>query len=131
MGKKAKQRRQQAAQESKPDPLVFSTIKTASKKRVLFAVGDADYGYTEGKIIRLAQRLKEHTAWDITTLTHDAETFESTMHLRLLYPSSATTMRTSFDFISRPVLQVIGRKKLNGPERMIIACPAISLLRDS
>ena len=78
MGKRAKQRRQQAAQESKPDPLVFSsTIKAAAKKRVLFAVGDADYGYTEGKILRLAQRLKEHTAWDITTLTHDAETFEA------------------------------------------------------
>ncbi|HTN72734.1 MAG TPA: hypothetical protein VMO00_16755 [Methylomirabilota bacterium] len=84
MGKKAKQRRQESVQEPRPDPLMLSSsIEAPGKKRVVFAVGDADYGYTEGKILRLAQRLKEHTGWNIVTITHDDETFEGSKRLAL------------------------------------------------
>lgn len=41
--------------------------------RVLFGIGDADHGYTEGKILRLVQRLQEQSGARVTTLTHDAE----------------------------------------------------------
>jgi hypothetical protein len=70
MGKKSRQRRQESAKETRPDPLILSsTIEAPCRKRVIFAVGDADYGYTEGKILRMAQRLREHTGWDIVTIT--------------------------------------------------------------
>ncbi len=42
-------------------------------RRVLFAVGDADFGYTEGKIWRLAHRLKEHTGWQVRGITNEQE----------------------------------------------------------
>ena len=70
MGKKTKQRRRESAEQPRPGPLAVSaSILVPGKKRVVFAVGDADYGYTEGKILRMAQRLREHTGWDIVTIT--------------------------------------------------------------
>ena len=84
MGKKAKQRRREAAEKPRPDPLRLpSTFEVPGKKRVIFAVGDADYGYTEGKILRLAQRLKEHTGWNVVAMTHDPETLEGAKKLML------------------------------------------------
>lgn len=43
------------------------------KPRVLFAVGDADFGYTEGKIWHLVRRLRDHTGWDVVGVAHDRE----------------------------------------------------------
>jgi hypothetical protein len=83
MGKKAKRRREFAGK-PRPDPVRLSAIiDYPVKKRVVFAVGDADYGYTEGKILRLAQRLKEHTGWNIVAMAHDPETLEGAKKLML------------------------------------------------
>ena len=84
MGKKAKQRRRESAEEARSNPIrLSSTIENPGKKRVVFAVGDADYGYTEGKILRLAQRFKEHTGWNVVTMTHDSETLDGAKKLML------------------------------------------------
>ncbi len=40
---------------------------------VLFAVGDAECAYSEGKIWRLARRLKDLSGWDILMVTNDKE----------------------------------------------------------
>jgi hypothetical protein len=47
--------------------------RSDKRPRVLFAVGDADYGYSEGKIWRLAARVKEQTGWNVVAYTHDDE----------------------------------------------------------
>jgi len=56
----------------------------ASRKapRVLFIVGDADLGYTEGKILRLAQRVKTD-GFNVRVLTHDEETLKNAKDLML------------------------------------------------
>ncbi len=43
------------------------------KPRVVFAVGDAEFGYTDGKIWRLVQRFQEQSGWKVEALTHDPE----------------------------------------------------------
>jgi hypothetical protein len=40
---------------------------------VLFVVGDADHGYTEGKIWRLAQKLRDQGNWDVVGITNEQE----------------------------------------------------------
>jgi hypothetical protein len=47
--------------------------RSDKRPRVLFAVGDADYGYSEGKIWRLAARVREQTGWNVVAYTHDDE----------------------------------------------------------
>jgi hypothetical protein len=41
--------------------------------RVLFAIGDAECTYSEGKIWRLARRLKDLSGWDLLVVTNDKE----------------------------------------------------------
>lgn len=66
-------------------PLVsLPTIPAGGKKpRVLFAVGDAELAYTEGKLWQLVQRLKHHTGWDVVGVTHDKEVGEKGQQLGL------------------------------------------------
>ena len=45
----------------------------ARKPRVLFAVGDADAGYSEGRIWQLVERLHKQSGCDVVALTHEAE----------------------------------------------------------
>jgi hypothetical protein len=49
------------------------TPRDPKRLRVLFAIGDADDGYTDGKIWRLARRLREQTGCDVIVVTHDQE----------------------------------------------------------
>ncbi len=44
-----------------------------NRPRILFAVGDAECAYSEGKIWRLARRLKDLSGWDILMVTNDRE----------------------------------------------------------
>lgn len=94
MGKKrhTKQSRQQqavlltarnnrSAQEAPPGSLgapqglnAGPPIEPARQPRVFFAVGDADDNYTEGKIWRLAQRLREQTGWEVIGVTNEQDT---------------------------------------------------------
>ena len=55
----------------------------SDRKPIFFAVGDADYGYTEGKILRLAQRFQNQTNCNLVVLTHDVETIEGAKKLGL------------------------------------------------
>ena len=45
----------------------------ARKPRVLFAVGDADAGYSEGRIWQLVERLHNQSGCGVVALTHEAE----------------------------------------------------------
>lgn len=77
MGKKSRRKRHGAGEKSRFDQTKVSEgFEAPGTPRVLFAVGDADYGYTEGKIWRLARRLKDQTDWNVTGVTHDQETLE-------------------------------------------------------
>ncbi|MBI3304568.1 MAG: hypothetical protein HYZ72_21095 [Deltaproteobacteria bacterium] len=51
-------------------------MAAGSRPRVLFAVGDAECVYTEGKIWRLVHRLRNQSSWDIVGVTNDKETAE-------------------------------------------------------
>src|ERR1041384_1754102 len=53
----------------------------AKAPTVLFAVGDADFGYTETKILRLADRLRAHQEWQVKIATHDQETMSEAKKL--------------------------------------------------
>ena len=55
-----------------------STVPT-----VLFAVGEADFGYSETKILRLADRLRVHGEWRVRIATHDKETVQEAKKLGL------------------------------------------------
>ena len=50
---------------------------------VLFAVGEADFGYSETKILRLADRLRVHGEWRVRIATHDEETLKEAKKLGL------------------------------------------------
>src|ERR1043166_7713653 len=77
MGKKKKRRHDERESRSAVESLPQAPVLKARGKQVIFAVGDADFGYTEGKILRLARRLKEQMDWNILVMTHDPETFEA------------------------------------------------------
>lgn len=49
-------------------------VSQAKKPRILFAVGDADDAYTEGKLWRLVRRLKDQSDFDVIAVTADQET---------------------------------------------------------
>jgi hypothetical protein len=48
---------------------------------VLFAVGEADFGYSETKILRLADRLRVHGEWRVRIATHDPDTLKEAKKL--------------------------------------------------
>jgi hypothetical protein len=50
---------------------------------VLFAVGDADFGYSETKIWRLAKKLKDQTGWNVIAVSHDQEALQTATNLGL------------------------------------------------
>lgn len=52
----------------------LSHLAPSGKPRVLFAVGDADDAYTEGKLWRLVRRLKDQSGLDVVGVTADQET---------------------------------------------------------
>ncbi len=54
-----------------------------TKPTVLFGVGDADYGYTEGKILRLASRVQSRGGYNLKIVTHDNETSQEARKLGL------------------------------------------------
>jgi hypothetical protein len=84
VGKNTKQRRREGTKKLKlSSEIISSSIQGSGRKRVIFAVGDADYGYTEGKILRLARRLQEHAGCKLVLITHDAETLEQAKKLML------------------------------------------------
>jgi hypothetical protein len=84
VGKKAKQRRREAVEKARVELKVTSLkVREDNKKRVVFAVGDADYGYSEGKILRLAHRLQAHMGCKLMLMTHDPETLEQGKKLML------------------------------------------------
>ncbi|GEM_PF-3018558 len=60
---------------SQPKPPAAPASEARAKApTVLFAVGDADFGYTETKILRLADRLRGHGEWNVRIAAHDQET---------------------------------------------------------
>jgi hypothetical protein len=82
MGKK-KRIREREAHAVKPGGLNGASHSNGKQPRVVFAVGEADHGYTEGKIWRLVARLKEQTGWHVVGMTHDREALEEARKLKL------------------------------------------------
>jgi hypothetical protein len=60
-----------------------ATSDLGKKPRVLFAVGDADFGYSETKIWRVARKLKDQTGWNVVALSHDQEALQAAKNLGL------------------------------------------------
>jgi hypothetical protein len=82
MGKKNRMRGREA-RAPKPGGLNGAAPSNGKRPRVLFAVGDADFAYTEGKIWRLVKRLKDHTGWNVLGVSHDRETLDEGKKLGL------------------------------------------------
>jgi hypothetical protein len=59
------------------------TRQNGENPRILFAGGDADFGYTEGKLWRLARRVKDQLNWDIVAVSHDREVLAEAQKLQL------------------------------------------------
>lgn len=57
--------------------------KDGAKPLILFAAGDADFGYTEGKLWRLARRLKDQLNWEVVAISHDREVLDEARKLKL------------------------------------------------
>ena len=84
MSKKSKKtRRAQAAPSTSSSSAVDAPARSTNRPRVLFAVGDAEFGYTEAKLWRLARRLKDQLGWDIIAVSHDREVLEEARKLKL------------------------------------------------
>jgi hypothetical protein len=84
MGKKSKRRRAAGSTDSQLPQLYAGAGGEATlKPRIVFAAGDADFGYTEGKIWRLAKRLKEQTGWNVVACSHDDEALHAGRKLML------------------------------------------------
>lgn len=64
MGKQ-RRARQQAAQAGQ--------TSASAAPRLLFGIGDADLGYSENKILRLADRMRQHGEWQVRIASHDAD----------------------------------------------------------
>ena len=58
-------------------------MSSSKRPRVLFAVGDADFGYSETKIWRLAKKLKDQTGWNVVAVSHDKEVLQAAKNLQL------------------------------------------------
>ena len=78
MGKKHRKQRHETVVERLVEQAGSASGAQLTGKRptVLFAVGDADYGYTEGKILRLAARIQVQSGWNVKVVTHDQETLQ-------------------------------------------------------
>jgi hypothetical protein len=79
MGKKNHRR----AGRSEARSVLAAHERNHRRRRIVLAVGDADFGYTEGKIWRLARHLQEQTGWDVVALTHDREALEDARNKKL------------------------------------------------
>jgi hypothetical protein len=64
------------------DPVMLE-CEDRRKPRILFAGGDAEFGYTEGKLWRLARRVKDQIQWDIVAVSHDHEVLAEAQKLKL------------------------------------------------
>ena len=64
-------------------PLALSSAPRSKNTppTVLFAVGDADFGYSETKILQLAHRLRIHGEWRVRIAAHDPETLQEAKKL--------------------------------------------------
>ncbi|HEX2229198.1 MAG TPA: hypothetical protein VHM64_18855 [Candidatus Binatia bacterium] len=78
---KKKTRKPSRTVSSPPPPQDHPQSK--GKPRILFAVGDADFGYSETKIWRLAKKLKDETGWNIVGVSHDREALQAAKNLKL------------------------------------------------
>ena len=64
-------------------PLASAARSKSTPPTVLFAVGEADFGYSETKILRLADRLRVHGEWRVRIATHDRDTLQEAKKLGL------------------------------------------------
>ncbi len=85
MGKKKGRNQQRLDEKGVHEPRGSQLGVDLKGKRptVLFAVGDSDYGYTEGKILRLASRINAHSGYHVRVVTHDKETLQEAKKLAL------------------------------------------------
>ena len=84
MSKKSKKK--PGAQSARPSANMSGNDTTSGlgkRPRVLFAVGDADFGYSETKIWRLARKLKDQTGWNVVAVSHDQEALQAAKDLAL------------------------------------------------
>ena len=84
MSKKSKRHRE--SQSARPTSSVKGNdalLHSGNRPRVLFAVGDADFGYSETKIWRLAKKLKDQTGWNVVAASHDQEALQAAKNLGL------------------------------------------------
>jgi hypothetical protein len=83
MGKKNKKPKRGTNARQNPTPMPSTQESTPAAKcpTVLFAVGDADFGYTETKILRLADRFRIHGEWRVKVASHDPETLQEAKKL--------------------------------------------------
>jgi hypothetical protein len=94
MSKNKNKRRKGAAKiDSSPSNVISASAQpAAARPRVIFAAGDADFGYTEGKIWRLAARLKNQAGCNVVALTHDEEAL--TQARKLMLATERVTMES-------------------------------------
>ena len=80
------------------EPLASIRGRATDKPRVLFALGDADVGYSEGRIWQLAQRLQKQPDFDVVVLTHQSELADTAKKYHIdhelvpIEPASVTVM---------------------------------------
>jgi hypothetical protein len=79
MGKKAQKR----ARALHPAVAMLDPKQSGPRPRIIFAAGDADFGYSETKIWRLAKKLKDQTAWNVVAVSHDREALQAAKSLKL------------------------------------------------
>jgi hypothetical protein len=74
---------QSATRPANPLATIQGHQQSIPQPRILFAAGDADFGYSETKIWRLAKKLKDRTGWHIIAVSHDREALQAAKHLKL------------------------------------------------
>ncbi|HVO96111.1 MAG TPA: hypothetical protein VMT22_24865, partial [Terriglobales bacterium] len=78
-----KQRRKNVHVPAATAPVASQRHSKDKLPTVMFGVGDADLGYSETKILRLADRLRLRGEWHVKVATHDRETLEAAKKLGL------------------------------------------------
>src|SRR5258706_12272032 len=84
MSKKNRKQNSQVASVLESVVPLTSSLAGRSKSTlptVLFAVGEADFGYSETKILQLANRLRVHGECRVRIATHDQDTFKEAKKL--------------------------------------------------